>query len=169
VLNLCRDRIGVIIELKYYGHNQRLEQRVVELVEQTGMTRQVMIMSLKPEGIKKLRALRPAWKCGLLLSVAVGDLKTVEADFLAVNAKFASRALVQQTHSAGKQIFVWTVDEPAAMSSLMNRGVDGILTNRPEIARRVIESRAQMSLTERLLTELAAMLRADKKQIPEEP
>jgi glycerophosphoryl diester phosphodiesterase len=51
----------------------------------------------------------------------------------------------------------------------MNRGVDGILTNRPEIARRVIESRAQMSLTERLLTELAAMLRADKKQIPEEP
>jgi glycerophosphoryl diester phosphodiesterase len=128
-----------------------------------------MIMSLKPEGIKKLRALRPAWKCGLLLSVAVGDLKTVEADFLAVNAKFASRALVQQTHSAGKQIFVWTVDEPAAMSSLMNRGVDGILTNRPEIARRVIESRAQMSITERLLTELAAMLRADKKQIPEEP
>ena len=51
----------------------------------------------------------------------------------------------------------------------MNRGVDGILTNRPEIARGVIESRAQMSLTERLLTELAAMLRADKKQIPEEP
>jgi glycerophosphoryl diester phosphodiesterase len=104
-----------------------------------------------------------------LLSVAVGDLKTVEADFLAVNAKFASRALVQQTHSAGKQIFVWTVDEPAAMSSLMNRGVDGILTNRPEIARKVIESRAQMSITERLLTELAAMLRADKMQIPEEP
>ena len=169
VLNLCRDRIGVIIELKYYGHDQRLEQRVVELVERTGMTRQIMIMSLKPEGIRKLRALRPTWKCGLLLSVAVGDLKTVEADFLAVNAKIASRALVQQIHSSGKQIFVWTVDEPATMSSLMNRGVDGILTNRPEIARGVIESRAQMSLTERLLTELAAMLRADKKQISEEP
>jgi len=169
VLNLCRDRIGVIIELKYYGHDQRLEQRVVELVERTGMARQVMIMSLKPEGIRKLRALRPAWKCGLLLSVAVGDLKTVDADFLAINAKFASRSLVRRIHSAGKQVFVWTVDEPATMSSLMNRGVDGILTNRPEIARGVIENRARMSLTERLLTELAAMLRSDKKQIPEEP
>jgi glycerophosphoryl diester phosphodiesterase len=77
--------------------------------------------------------------------------------------------LVRRIHSAGKQVFVWTVDEPATMSSLMNRGVDGILTNRPEVARGVIESRAQMSLTERLLTELAAMLRADKKQISEEP
>jgi glycerophosphoryl diester phosphodiesterase len=103
-----------------------------------------------------------------LLSVSVGNVQKIEADFLAVNARFASRALVKKTHSAGKQIYVWTVDEPSMMSSLMNRGVDGILTNRPELARQVLESRAEMSISERLLTEIAAMLRADQGQVIEE-
>jgi glycerophosphoryl diester phosphodiesterase len=46
--------------------------------------------------------------------------------------------------------------------------VDGILTNRPELARQVLESRAEMSISERLLTEIAAMLRADQGQVIEE-
>jgi glycerophosphoryl diester phosphodiesterase len=168
VLELCRDRIKVVIELKYYGRDQQLEQRVVDIVEQTGMAEQIMVMSLKAKGIKKLKGLRPNWKCGLLLSVSVGNVQKIEADFLAVNARFASRALVKKVHSAGKQIYVWTVDEPSMMSSLMNRGVDGILTNRPELARQVLESRAEMSISERLLTEIAAMLRADQGQVIEE-
>jgi hypothetical protein len=48
------------------------------------------------------------------------------------------------------------VNDPVLVSSLLELGLGH-------------RSRAQMSLTERLLTELAAMLRADKKQIPEEP
>ena len=34
VLALCKDRIRVNIELKYYGHEKRLEQSVAELVRQ---------------------------------------------------------------------------------------------------------------------------------------
>jgi glycerophosphoryl diester phosphodiesterase len=49
VLTLCKDRIGVNIELKYYGKQVQLEQRVAEIVERTGMTDQVMFMSLSYE------------------------------------------------------------------------------------------------------------------------
>ncbi len=31
VLEVCRDKSGVLIELKYYGHDQNLEQRVIEI------------------------------------------------------------------------------------------------------------------------------------------
>lgn len=41
LLELCRGRVGVIIELKYYGHDQQLEQRVFDIVEQAKMVDQV--------------------------------------------------------------------------------------------------------------------------------
>ncbi|MCA9005943.1 MAG: hypothetical protein KDA70_11795, partial [Planctomycetaceae bacterium] len=157
VLQLCKDKVGVIIELKYYGHDQQLEQRVADIVEDAGMADQIMVMSLKPEGIAKMKALRPEWKCGLLLSVHVGNLKNIPADFLAVNAKFATRNFVNRAHQADKPVYVWTVDDPAMMSQMMNRGVDGILTNVPALAKQVLSERAEMTTSERLLAELALL------------
>jgi glycerophosphoryl diester phosphodiesterase len=168
VLEACRDRIGVMIELKYYGHDQKLEQRVIELVEQHDMANQVMIMSLKPEGIKKVRAIRPDWKCGVLFSVSIGQLEQIDADFLAVNAKFATRRFIERVHRSGRKIYAWTIDEPSMMSTLINRGVDGILTNQPETARQVLKSRAEMGISERMLTELASLLRVDRDQVLED-
>ncbi|MDM4017545.1 glycerophosphodiester phosphodiesterase family protein [Roseiconus lacunae] len=158
VLRLCKDQIGVNIELKYYGHDQHLEERVVRIVEAEGMDDQVMVMSLKPQGVAKTKALRPDWKYGLLLSVYVGNLNKIDTDFLAVNAEFASRAFVKRAHRAGKEVYVWTVDDPAKMSMLMNRNIDGILTNRPDIARDVIRQRAELSSSERLLAEISVWL-----------
>ncbi|MCA9166120.1 MAG: glycerophosphodiester phosphodiesterase [Planctomycetales bacterium] len=158
VLQLCKHQVGVNIELKYYGHDQQLEQRVVDIVEGEGMADHVMVMSLKPEGIAKMRSLRPQWKSGLLLSIHIGNLKEIEADFLAVNAEFASRSFVQKAHRAGKEVYVWTVDDPAEMSALMNRDVDGILTNRPDLARDVLRQRSTLSSSERLLAEISLWL-----------
>jgi glycerophosphoryl diester phosphodiesterase len=59
VLELCRNRAGVIIELKYYGHNVQLEQRVAAIIEATGMADDIMIMSLDSGGIQRMRQLRP--------------------------------------------------------------------------------------------------------------
>ena len=44
------------------------------------------------------------------------------------------------------------------MSAMMSRGVDGLLTDKPALARSVLEQRAQMSAPERLVLELARML-----------
>jgi glycerophosphoryl diester phosphodiesterase len=158
VLQLCQGKTGVLIELKYYGHDQQLEQRVVDIVERHGMSKEIMVMSLKPDGVRKMKRLRPTWKCGVLLSVSVGNIQKIEADFLAVNARFATRSLINKLHQAGKEIYVWTVDDPVSMSLLMNRGVDGVITNRPEVAKDVLKQRSNMSSTDRLLTEIAGLL-----------
>lgn len=157
VLRLCKDKVGVNIELKYYGHDQQLEQRVVDIVETEGMADQIMLMSLKPEGIAKIKALRPEWRCGLLLSVYVGNLKDVAADFLAINAGFASRGFVTGAHEVDKQVFVWTVNDAATMSQALNRQVDGILTDRPALARKILAERSELTTAERLLTEISIL------------
>ncbi|KAA0141580.1 glycerophosphodiester phosphodiesterase [Gimesia chilikensis] len=165
VLQLCKDKAGVIIELKYYGHDEQLEQRVVDIVEAAGMADKVMIMSLKPEGVAKTKALRPDWKCGVLLSVYAGNLKEIQADFLAVNANFASRNFVKRAHAAGKEVFVWTVDDPAMMSQMMNRGVDGLLTNVPAVAKQVIQERESLTPAERLLVEVALLFQQPQAEL----
>lgn len=155
VLEECRGRAGVVIELKYYGHDQQLEQRVAEIVEATEMTDSVMLMSLKLDAVEKMKALRPDWKTGLLLSVVAGNQKQLNVDFLAVNGAFVSRQSIDAAHRRGQEIYVWTVNDAVTMSTLIGRGVDGIITDHPELGRSVLAQRRQMTVGERLLLELA--------------
>jgi len=37
-------------------------------------------------------------------------------------------------HAAGAQVHVWTVDDPARIGALFAAGVDGIVTNRADLA-----------------------------------
>ena len=155
VLELCRGRANLVIELKYYGHDEQLEQRVVDIVEQAGMVDSTAIMSLKYDTVKKVRSLRPEWKLGLLSATAIGDLSNLDADFLAVASGMASAGFIRRAHEAGKQVFVWTINDPVSMSRMISLGVDGLITDEPEMARQVMDERAKLSSLERLLIQTA--------------
>lgn len=173
VLEACHDRVGVVVELKYYGHDVALEERVIEIVEQAGMIDQTKFMSLHRPGVEKFRSLRPKWETGVLLSVAVGGTKRLDADFLAINAKFASRKLLRASHRDGRAVYAWTVNDPVAMSALISRGVDGLITDLPADAKRVLAERATMTPVARLLIDLAdrfpALARSPARPNPIEP
>jgi glycerophosphoryl diester phosphodiesterase len=47
--------------------------------------------------------------------------------------------LVNRAHEQGLLVYVWTVDDPERMVQLADLGVDGIITNVPDVARRVID------------------------------
>ncbi len=158
VLTVCKGRIGVNIELKYYGHDDQLEQRVVEIVEALEMAPNVVVMSLEAEAVKKMKSLRPDWKVGQLMSVSAGGLQDSNADFVAVNASFADRSFVRSAHDAGKKVYVWTVNDAPTMSAMMSRGIDGLITDKPALVRSVLELRSKLSPAERVLLELAGML-----------
>lgn len=49
--------------------------------------------------------------------------------------------LVGAAHSIGVRVVVWTVDEPAAMHRVLDTGVDGVITDRPDLLREVLISR----------------------------
>lgn len=149
-LQAVKDRGKVIIELKYYGHDVDLENRVAEIVEEMEMATDVAVMSLKIEGVRKMQALRPDWRYGILAATAIGDLATLDADFLAVNTGQASLQLIRRAHRQEKQVYVWTVDDPLTMSRMISMGVDGLITNEPALARQVMEARNGLTTYERL-------------------
>ena len=166
VLELARRRVKLNIELKYYGREERLEERVARLVEAHGMVDDVVLMSLSLPGVRKMKALRPDWTVGLLSSVALGDLTRLDADFFAVNAQFASRPFIERARARGKAVYTWTVNDPAGISAMIGRGVDGIITDRPGLARRVWEERRELAVHERLLVRVASALGSDYGEAP---
>ena len=166
VLRACQGESGVVIELKYYGHQVRLEERVAEIVDGLGMASDIKVMSLHYEGLQRMKELRPDWTTGILTSVVMGDLTRMDVDFLAVNSGMAKRRFVNSSHRAGKKVLAWTVNDALGMSAMMDLGVDSIITDDPQLAREVLAQRAEMNPVERLLAGLAVYF-GGVKETPE--
>ena len=55
----------------------------------------------------------------------------------------ADRRLVAAAHRLGVQVHVWTVDEAEEMRRLLDVGVDGIMSDRPDVLLEVLRSRVR--------------------------
>lgn len=51
---------------------------------------------------------------------------------------YTTAAMVAAAHDAGMGVVPWTVDDPVTMQHLLDVGVDGIITNRPDLLRTVL-------------------------------
>ena len=149
-LDACKGISRVDIELKDYGHDQQLEERVIELVETAGMQDQIVTMSLSRAMVAKMKRLRPNWTSGLLIAKAIGNVSRLPVDFLAVESRMAGRELVRSAHEAGKPVYVWTVNDAQRMIRLMGLGVDGLITDRPALGKEVVANYANMNSAQRL-------------------
>ena len=47
--------------------------------------------------------------------------------------RFCSKRVIRKTHKLGKTVYVWTVDKPRKARKYARWGVDGIITNKPDI------------------------------------
>ncbi|MBB5467623.1 glycerophosphoryl diester phosphodiesterase [Paraburkholderia sp. Clong3] len=54
---------------------------------------------------------------------------------------YTTPELVARAHAAGMKVIPWTVDAPATMNYLIDAKVDGLITDYPDVLRRVMASR----------------------------
>ena len=66
----------------------------------------------------------------------------------------ATSSFIRHARNAGRDVYVWTVNDPLTMSRMISLGVDGLITDEPRLAREVIRQYAMLSTPERLLLRL---------------
>lgn len=161
VLDVAAGKIRLLIELKSYGSDpQPLVAGVVQALRDHNMLRSAAVISLNYRETQMVRQLEPRVSTGFIASAALGDISRLNVDFLAVSRRQATDALIGAAHAQGKEVYVWTVDNPREMSVLIDRGVDGILTNEPATLAHLLNERSRLSIPERLLLRFRSLARA---------
>lgn len=77
---------------------------------------------------------------GSVLPPVDGQLAQVPVDFGPLTV--VDRRFVAVAHALGTEVHVWTVDDPVTMNRLLDLGVDGLLSDRPDVLRDVVAARA---------------------------
>lgn len=150
-LERARGRIGLKIELKYYQPDPVLADSVIAKVRRWGMEESVVIMSIDLDAVRQVRELAPELPVGYVVAVAAGDLTRLPVDFLAVSRGLVTNPFMRSARRRGVEVHVWTLSHPRPMLEAIQRGVDGIITDDPVLARRVAEEFAALSTAERVL------------------
>jgi glycerophosphoryl diester phosphodiesterase len=83
-------------------------------------------------------AVLPRWPGGPLTRDAV---ECPEDDLFTLPDTLLSEGLLQRLHGMGRPVHAYTVNDRAGMNTLLDRGVDGIMTDRPRLLREVMHAR----------------------------
>lgn len=89
------------------------------------------------------RAMTAAW-----IASRSGRMPRLGADCLQVptrtgRIRIVDRRFIDAAHRADLQVHVWTIDDETEMRSLLDLGVDALMTDRPTLLREVLRSRGQ--------------------------
>ncbi len=85
------------------------------------------------------------WMAGVDIDLYGGDVVKAAANrgysALSPQHSLLTQETVDGAHDAGLWVIPYTVDEPSVMGSLIDLGVDGLITNRPDVLRTVMADR----------------------------
>ena len=153
---MAKGRIKLNIELKLTGHEKNLVKSVLKIIEDRGFKTSCFISSLDAEVLRKVRQLDSSMRLGQIVFRALGELTRVEKEILCLHTGIATRSTIVSAQKNGKEVHVWTVNNPQRMAHFMDLGVDNILNDIPDVLVALREERKKMTEVERFL--LAARL-----------
>ena len=157
VLEACKGRMKLNIELKNIGNSSSLPEQVAALVREYGMEEQCVITAVKLGYLERVKEMAPELRTGYILAAAYGTYYDNEyIDFISIRSSFVGRKLVEAAHEKGKAVHVWTVNSKTEIEQMKLLGVDNIITGYPVRAREILY---REEATETLMEYLKMMLR----------
>ena len=161
VIDLSRGRIKLNIELKLFGPDQGLARAVADLVTKKDFVSDALITSFDLDSLATVKQVNPRLRTGLIVAHAIGDISRVDVDVLNVRADHLSDELLRDARRRGREVHVWTVNDPREMTRQIKRGVDNILTSDPDALIRVRDEWTNLTGAERLLLSSRLLLGLD--------
>ena len=143
--------LNMVLEMKA----DHTEEPLLRLIRRMGLSDRVIVASFSDARLTRVRELS---KGGIATSTGEEEVaRLVKAAWLGRRARtqhvalqipvrsgpipLVTRRTVKAYHRMGLVVHVWTVDQPARMERLLDRGVDGIMTDRPDLLKEVFRKR----------------------------
>ncbi len=139
VLELCKGRIHLNIELKPTGHETDFVKQVVDLVHAYEMTDECMIASMSYGALVEVKEYAPDIQTIYVMKTVYGYFADLEAvDVFSIKNTYITERIVESIHLEGKLICAWTVNSLRTMEKMIDMGVDNLITDQPLRARQKV-------------------------------
>lgn len=149
-IDLARGRIKLNIELKYTRDDPTLAPKVGGIIQENEFSSDCVVSSLNIRALREIEERFPELKTGFIVFRSVGNLARIDVDFLSISAASATPRLMRDLRRRGRDLHVWTVDDPANALAMIEVGVDNIITGRPAGVRRVLDEWNELSDSEKI-------------------
>ncbi len=142
ILREFGSRVPLDIEIKVRG----FEEKIIHLLKKFPPAFEPVISSFIPGVIESVKKLDPSIKTGLVLGyskvpylnilarpVVNRLISRVDVDSVHLHRSLFSKHILKNLFAMGAKVYVWTVNKPDEMTRLLKAGVDGIITDTPDI------------------------------------
>ena len=141
------------IELKSPKENETgIVRSTVEAVKAHGLFDRLILSSFDAKLLVEAKELDESIKTGYLyspekpctyknrmLTRPIEFAKSIGADALHPMYNYVSRQYVDKAHEAGLEVNTWTINSVSMIERMISYGVDGIITNFPDVAKGLLE------------------------------
>lgn len=149
VLYKFSNRIALNIELSNYRSPfNPLPEKVAQLIEAHKLQQNLLISSFNPFALRRFHQLKPDIPIGLLVYPGLlGSLSGSKLGELLISygsihpeKSLVTPELIMKSHQHRRRIYPFTINSASEMKRILSLEVDGIITDDPLTARKVIDS-----------------------------
>lgn len=113
------------------------EMAILELIEEKHLVDRVIVQSFDHRSLWAIRSINEDIRLAALiwpgLQAEISDVADKGANIWSPLAASVTSTVVKEAHEAGLTVLPWTVNEPDEMRKLIELGVDGIISDRPDL------------------------------------
>ncbi len=122
------------LKLRSFG----LEDAVFSIIRKAGFARRVIVSSFNPFTLRRMHRIAPEMPLGFLHAPDVPAYLRLVMVGVPHQARHPHQAMIDAkymswAHQRAYRVNTWTVDDPMRVAALRDLGVDGIITNRPDV------------------------------------
>ncbi|MCB0402444.1 MAG: hypothetical protein KDD41_10200 [Flavobacteriales bacterium] len=148
VIKLINGKAELLIETKYsFMYYPNIERHIINVIKANNAKSWCKVISFNDRALFRTHKLDKDIRIGKLfvgkhaklpLSFDKGvNLKPLQryhfVDEIIVKHSYATKAIIDKVHEFGKELHVWTVNDPETIEKLIERGVDGIISDYPNL------------------------------------
>lgn len=148
VIDLIDGKVELLIETKYsYMYYPNIERHIINIIKNKDSKAWCKVISFNDRALFRINKLDNSIRLGKLFvgkhahlplsfdkGINIRPLKRYDfVDEIIVKHAYATTAIINRVHEFGKQLHVWTVNDQETIEKLIERGVDGIISDYPNL------------------------------------